>query len=351
MNELIKERELKSCGTVKAIMMLTVLVCHCASASASSTWFAITAEHSSPVIEFLACITGRYHVNTFIFVSGYLFYYLKYELGKYSDSLKFIKKKALRLLAPYVFACLWVVPAYWYFYRPSLSELIKKYLLGESPSQLWFLFTLFWIYIGFYLLSKILDRFSFFEKMNGKTAAAGLVFFYLLSFASPVSARLGIPNPNVFQIFTAFQYSIFFFAGFIFRKLDFSFLYKAPWLMLIVSLGVTSVYYLCGEPARPFIRLLLDIFNSVSVFVFISRYVNPKGKVFGILKKYSFQIYLIHQQAIYLIVFLSDRFAAVYPVTNFVACLIGSLLISLAFSELFSKFRFTRNILGIKNKI
>lgn len=347
MDSTIKVRELQRCDTVKAIAMLAVVICHCAAGCASQGWFVVSPVKNSSVLIFISGILGYYHVQTFTFTSGYLFYYLKYELGKYGNSLEFVKKKAMRLLLPYVIACIWVVPAYAYFFRPSAIELVKKYALGVGPSQLWFLLMLFLVFVGFYFFSKFLDRYNFFEKMTFKTAIAVLVFFYFVDFCSPAFDRLGMEN--VFQFMTACRYFFYFFAGFIFRKFDFSRLYKYAWLLMILSvLSMLGFMNFVHGKAVFILTHPVCLLNCVAVFVCVTKYVNPKGKIFELLKKYSFQIYLIHQQLIYVILFLLDKYWAVYSYPAFVIAFVGSVAISLAITACMARIKPLRLALGIK---
>ncbi len=348
MDNTVKQRELQNCGTVKTLMMLAVVICHCATACAGGTgWFTIGAETHSPVLNFISAFTGLYHVQTFMFVSGYLFYYLKYELGKYSDPVEFIKKKSLRLLAPYLFACVWVVPAYVCFFKPDVLSTVRKFVLGENPSQLWFLLALFWIYIGFFFFSRFLDRFNFFDKMSFRTAVLLLIFFFCIGFSGYILCSF---NVNPFYIFMGIKYLPVFFAGFIFRKFDFEKLRKFSIPFFFASATATVLYiYFARGPVRTFLQIPLWVFNSTAVFVFLTKYLKPaKSRLFRLLQKYNFTIYLIHQQAIYVIIYLLSRFWKIYPLPSFAISLAGSIVISVALSALFARFRFTRTVLGLK---
>lgn len=347
MNSISKERELQSCDTVKTIAMLAVVICHCAAACARQGWFVVSPVKNTIALGYLSSFLGMYHIQTFVFVSGYLFYFLKYELGKYKNSLEFIKKKALRLLAPYPVACLWVLPAFLFFYHPSSDRVFKKFALGEGPSQLWFLFMLFWVFVEFYFISKILDRYNFFQKMTLKTTVIVGVFFYLVDFCSPLLDRLGVPN--VFQILAAFRYIFYFYAGFVFRKFDFSKLYKFAEIFLALSAVITLLFISFVHGKLEFIFMnFVSLFNCVSVFMFVAKHLNPKSKIFEIINKYNFQIYLFHQQIIYVIIFLLDRYWAVYSYPAFAISIVGSLAISVGITFVLSKIKPARVILGIK---
>jgi fucose 4-O-acetylase-like acetyltransferase len=87
---------------------------------------------------------NTFHIYGFTLVSGYLFYALKYEKGKYEKYLPFIANKCKRLLLPYVFVSLvWAIPFGVFFFRYGAMDILKQYALGTAPSQLWFLLMLF----------------------------------------------------------------------------------------------------------------------------------------------------------------------------------------------------------------
>lgn len=347
MNQAIKQRELQNCGTVKTLMMLLVVIGHCATACSGKGWFIIAPESRSAVLRFISGFTGMYHVQTFLFVSGYLFYYLRYELGRYSNPLEFVKKKSLRLLAPFLFACLWAIPAYIYFFRPDLSDFIRKFVICENPAQLWFLLALFWIYIGFYFLSKFLDRFNFFQKLSLPAAILLIGAVCIFSLSNYVIYK--ILKINLFAVLSGLRYFPVFFAGFIFRKFDFEKLNKFSIPLLIFSAAATVIYNRFAHgTVETLLQVPLWILNSTAIFIFITKYVNLKGRLFEIFKKHNFTVYLIHQQLIYVIIYLISRFWKVYPYPSFFICLAGSLVISVALSALFAKFRLTRTILGLK---
>lgn len=347
MNNAIKQRELQGCNSAKALMMLAVVICHSASACIGRGWFVVEPESHSTLIFRISSYTGAYPVPTFLFISGYLFYYLKYELGRYNDPIEFIKKKSKRLLAPYLFACLWVVPAYIYFFKPDLSVIIKRFVICENPSQLWFLLALFWMYIGFYFLSRFLDKFNFFQKLSLPVAILLIGAVCIFSLSNYVIYK--ILKINLFAVLSGLRYFPVFFAGFIFRKFDFEKLNKFSIPLLIFSLAATVAYNrLVRGRAAMFLQAPIWILDAAAMFVFITKYVNPKGRLFEIFKRHNFTVYLLHQQLIYVIIYLISRFWKVYPIPSFLICLTGSLVISVALSALFAKFRLTRTILGLK---
>ena len=90
--------------------MITVIVYHCICLWSKGGWFVESAQDST-VLACICALLNNVHIYVFAFVSGFLFYYLKYERNKYNKPLKDIKKRANRLLKPYVLVSLvWVIP-------------------------------------------------------------------------------------------------------------------------------------------------------------------------------------------------------------------------------------------------
>ena len=78
------------------------------------------------------------------------------------NSSLFIIYKIKRLLVPYIFiSAIWAIPIGQLFYHYSIWELTKRYLLATAPSQLWFLFMLFWCFVGAWFLSDLIENRSY----------------------------------------------------------------------------------------------------------------------------------------------------------------------------------------------
>lgn len=138
-------------------------------------------------------------------MSGYIYAFLKFEKGKYRKLSSFAANKAKRLLIPYVFALIvWVAPWHWFYFHSSMSDFIKKYVLGCNPSQLWFLLMLFFVFIIAYFVGGMIKS----------RPLLGLVLSLVLYGIGVVGQSL---IGNYYQIFTACTYFIFFTVGMLFR--------------------------------------------------------------------------------------------------------------------------------------
>ncbi len=131
-----RQMELSNCSFVKTILMLIVVIYH-SILFWTGTWFVEEPTYAAPLLATVAQWMNTFHIHTFTLVSGYLFYYLKIEKGKYDKFLPFVVNKVKRLLVPYVFIALaWAIPFGVYFFSYSISDIIIKFGLGISPNQL-----------------------------------------------------------------------------------------------------------------------------------------------------------------------------------------------------------------------
>lgn len=153
-----REKELNNCTQIKAMLMLIIVIYHSMRIFAGrGTWGPYLSMHDAPILGYISDWLNSFHVYAFTLISGYIFCFIKYEKGGYQEYKSFISNKIKRLLVPYVFvAAVWVAPIHAYYF--GTEGLAKKYLLGTTPSQLWFLLMLFWVFLIFWLLSDIIYR-------------------------------------------------------------------------------------------------------------------------------------------------------------------------------------------------
>lgn len=109
-------------------------------------------EIYAPVWQFIGSMLNYIDMPAFVFISGYLYAYLKLERGKYSDNTVFLKGKAKRLMLPY---CVWtavnvaLVPS-----TLGAEKILKGY------SHLWFLMMLMMVFVIVTLTQRWWKRFS-----------------------------------------------------------------------------------------------------------------------------------------------------------------------------------------------
>ena len=347
LNRESKTFDLKHCDVIKVFMMLSVMFYHCICLWSKGGWFNQPPAQSSQVLAFLCSWFNSFHIYVFTFVSGYLFYYLKYEKERYKSFFKDTLHRATRLLIPYVFASLlWVIPFYVYYYSPKPLTVVKNFALAESPNQLWFLMMIFAVFVIFYPLSNSFNKIGFF---------GGGVLSIIIYIVATLGALL---LPNIFQIWTAGKYIFFFYLGFAFRKYKNNIFYKIPWFCYFsvqILLLAIKFFYISNQNGRMFalIEIVISpIINTIGVLTVItllckfnfSRIKNLK--LFSLLSKHNFAMYLFHQQLIYVTISLFNNKLAtpLLVLVNFTF----SFTVSLFMSVLISKIPVVKKMFGYK---
>ena len=145
------QRRLETIDNVKALMMLAVVLYHSCMFFTGSWFDGAKPVYEAGYLSIFARWLNTFHVQTFAMASGFLFYCLRTEKGKYIHFGKNILKRGKRLLLPYFCVMLtWVIPFYVHYSGFDLSKIVYKYVLRCAPSQLWFLPMLFLLFIIFY---------------------------------------------------------------------------------------------------------------------------------------------------------------------------------------------------------
>ena len=322
--------------------MLAVVLCH-SLAYFGGDWFTVCpVKDENYLLGQIASWLGTFCVSGFTLVSGYIYYFLRYEKEKYLKGAEFIKTKSLRLLLPYVvFSILWVIPVGCYFYNYSTSDIIHKFLLGESPQQLWFLLMLFWVFIlAYYLLKK------------DALIRNGIIVLLILA----IGCLLGIFIPDILQILTSTKFLIYFYIGFSIRE-RFKALSNQTMLLIGLGMAILNVTFFvanmssdclgegyAGLIMKMIFDLLTKIFGAIMAFMLLNllaRIINNTCFAIQYLYKYSFPIYLLHQQVIFIIIYNlvgivpSSLLVLVnFAVSVIVSCLITNLLLRNKYSRL-----------------
>lgn len=338
---------LEKCDIIKVSMMLCVMFYHCISLWSSEGWFNQPPAESSKFLEIICAFLNTFHIYVFAFVSGYLFYFLKYEKKRYKNYLSDIGHRAKRLLIPYAVTSLfWVIPFYVYFFDADFKQVLLKFVLATAPNQLWFLIMIFVVFVAFYLLS------NFFKKHN---FAIGFIVTVLIYCVATVG---GVLIPNIFQIWTACKYMFFYFLGFSFRKYKDNLFYKVPWIVYFVihvGLFALNIFVIKNRVETIFqfaeiaITPVINTFGVLNVVIGLSKFNYEKlfkTKIFMLLSKHNFVMYLLHQQLIYVTIslFNSRVSTPLLVIINWVA----SFSISLGMAIIISKIPVVKKAFGYR---
>ena len=250
------------------------------------------------------------------------------------------------MLIPYISISLfWVIPFGFLFYSYGPIDVLYNYVLGESPSQLWFLLMLFNVFVIYDIIV---------ERLRG----AYQILFIALLFVGGIS--LGKVFPNVFQILTSMRFILFFYIGCMIRKKhpdlqpDSMLRYGIIFLLLNIFF-FTLLFFdisdnsIVAKGISLIAKNICDVCGTVMAFLLLS-YIASKCRwetsFFRTLSIVSFPIYLFHQQIIYVLLWKYQ--SLLNPYLMCAINLLGSLLISYSISIILMKHGVTKKIIGIK---
>lgn len=109
-------------------------------------------------------VIDRFQMELYFMISGYLMWF---SVKKTLPFIEFAKKKALRLLIPYVaFGLCWMLPIKYALQIPTVQNLniiqiIGRFFGGIDNGHLWFLYTLFLLMIVLFPLNKAVRKIQF----------------------------------------------------------------------------------------------------------------------------------------------------------------------------------------------
>ena len=350
-NEKITLREL---DYLKIIGVLLVVIGHCTSIYTGGWVF--TSPVNSPIYGLIASYVYTFHVPMLVFVSGAIYYYCRINKGKYSSLKVLIISKFKRLIVPFLFiGILYSIPIKYIIgmIEGNIFSNIKSFILGLNTGHLWYLLMLFDIFIIFYLYEKFILNKKYSIILN-------LILFSILYISSEFFT-------NIFQINRAIQYSIFFYLGYeFFRNKDKLTLklerFKTKNILIIIPMltAISLVLILVSKMRLSNIMLskLFSLINIVAALVciiicyLIVYLINNRmkniilkekiDKLINIIGKYSFNIYLLHEPIIFIVLhFIASKY--INPNILVMVCLSISVSLSMLISVIYMKIKYSFN--------
>ena len=311
-------------------------------------WFPdITITKSSKILGVMALWFNSFHIYCFTLVSGYLFYFIKFEKKGYQQFLPFIKLKIKRLIVPYLFiAFAWIIPIYYIFFGYPIKNIFNDFILAMHSSQLWFLIMLFNVFLIAWPLSNIFAK----HHLVGMFIALGFYILYIV--------ESYFINYNIFNLSTACKYLIIFWCGFKMRQLNTDFFKKIP---IFVYISADFLIFLLWWIRKPFsnsfititqivLYFLLHIIGAIAAFLILQKIASfwkwQNCKYFLFFSKCSMSVYLLHMQIVFIFIYLTNNMMSpcLHSISNFIVTTGVSLLIS----SLLLRFRITKFLIGEK---
>lgn len=236
------------------------------------------------LLDYIKKYIDLYQMPLFFSLSGYLFA-MRWKDRKPSA---FIVNKIKRLIVPFFsIALLWMIPIkmilhYPYYDNLSYFGAIHKLLNGTDLGHLWYLPTLFIIFIGMYYALKLAG--------NKKTV---WLFAFVITIVLNLFRQYIPPFEAIYLLYICQYMWSFTLGGVIYHfNLD-----KTTGCLKYIGIGITLVLS------------VFCIFNSwlnslaASILIVISIYMimpENENNIMNVISEYSFGVYLIHSPLIYI---------------------------------------------------
>lgn len=288
---------------------------------------------SSGLVAGMSQFIYAFHMAFFIFLSGCVYGYCL-EQGKYQNSLAFIRGKAKKLLIPYVaFGAAYVAPVILLLRLTNQSYfeyVLEAILFSLNPRHLWYIFTLFWIFVLTIPMNRILRAGT--PRYAVMLAVSGILY---------VCERW---MPHHFQLDSTMTYQLYFFLGVAFNGLYDRFDRTSAGLKLGVFACAFLVVLSIVFPGMIFLPRMIRRMTGCAMMVILMWAVLrffpgiAENRVYRLIRKNSFGIYLFHPMIIY---WLFSRLYAldVMPMVLVLAVSAAALVLSIGGTELLRKLR------------
>lgn len=290
--------------TAKVLTMMLVIIGHAHYYIIESAYGGISAIDNtmSPslvkkIIDMLVGFIYYFHMPFFMCLSGMS---LKLSIGNACDSGIFVRKRAKRLLYPFIFVTMFLsVPLkYWTGYYDNSSNVLSDIFFGQflllGNSHLWFVVSLFIISIVYYFLyKKQLDHGWLFWILVIAASASGFMF------QTKQIEFLGVPE--------AMKNFLFFTLGFkSFEKADRIsvrlWVIVFSWVLMFVSYFIFR-----GNFAFKMVLAIWGCINMIATSRIVVKAI-AKYKWYSFMKKHSYSLYLYSDPFNYVIIALLVAF-------------------------------------------
>lgn len=235
------------------------------------------------LLDVLNSFIYRFHMPLFVALSGALFY-LNIEVIK-QDRISYLTKRVKKLLTLYFTSSLFYIPIQFLCGRwggvnlTSISQIIKDYFLGLSPSGLWFILMLIWVTIFFTFAIKHCDS-------NNYRIILSLV---LLLVIRKLGGRLGnLP----FCIDEGLNYLFFFYIGILFEKYRTLLVSKKSVNYIAITIMIIFVLRLLKISALYSLIVILTLMYATVLLAW--KVPKPKSHYLRWTMNHSLELYLYH---------------------------------------------------------
>ncbi len=251
----------------------------------------ITPKIPSTTLNVVKDIIYSFHMPMFFFASGCIFSYQLEIKKKPLSFIQLFKNKTKRLIIPYcIFGLLMVYPTMTLLgFRNPTHYLIDGFILALDPRHLWFVITLFFIFLLFFSLRKICT------KLQIPIWITSIIALLIYCFS------INIPY---FQIRNVEEYFIWFALGYLFT------IYKSAFKYVTIAAVCGLCFnWIMPQITPPYILNLSNSIIGITIFYILSvksmKIINTK--LYQWIAPNSFGIYLFHAMIIYWLGFIASH--------------------------------------------
>lgn len=282
-------------GNIRALAIILVVVGH--SIILYTGWTYMETSRTIPYIQILRKVINILEMPLFMSVSGYVFYY---SMKKNTDFLKFVLIKVKRVLLPFLFVGMfWMTPIRMLMnvkgWRKSyLANVWQNLILQKSVGHLWYLVSLFLIFVTFYGIVWILNRAE-------ATISMELLILVATFFVSMRVKDGSFFVTDIISIKRYFMYLFWFFLGYLMNKYSekITIAGHGPERTRIglISMILCVVFFImdCID-ATSITYYATAFFGVIAVY---SCMPDTTSRVTEVIEKNSYGIYLFHSPMIY----------------------------------------------------
>lgn len=283
---------LNKISVIRAIAIITVVFGH-SIILYDPSWGLYTPGYHSDFLRIVKKIINLYQMPLFFSLSGFLFYF---SVLKEESLHIFLKKKLKRIMFPYFIICfLWMDPIKLLLHVPGYDNIIgiiTDQLLFKNNGHLWYLPTLFLIFVLYKILFKIkLRNNKYFDLVL-------LLISFVLNHYS-----------YVFYMNLIFYYQYYFLLGYFIHKYNFNIKYTWMTPICIIILLIIGI----NTPSATVITVLSTM---IIILFYHTKYYKFETSIFlQKISKNSFGIYLFHSPLIYITFTYANNLMPVYVLT------------------------------------
>lgn len=229
-------------------------------------------------------ILSAFHMPLFMAISGAI-YEIQKSKGKYQDNVTFLKNKVRRLMVPYfLFSIFLMLPTMCYVWHVEypIRYYADNYLLAKDSRHLWFLFTLFYVFVN-----------PIEKHMRNHQLLFAVVFLFCSRYVANYV-------PSLFCLNLFFKYAVWFYLGYLFE------IHKECVMNITHKTWPVLVAYLCFSFAYSYNKVTINAPVCFCLLYYVC-YKIKKGMgarskaVSGKLVDYSMGIYLFHPVVLYIV--------------------------------------------------